>query len=490
VAVLADMVRRNTGLSSVESEHVRRLVGSWGPLADLAFADLRLFAPAAKAPDGQLLCLAQVRPSTAPTRYVDDWVGKFVPLDEQPIARVSLETGQIEYEDQVGERPDAEVGTVRRMAIPVRFEGNVIAVIVRETFASTHRTLGNLEVAYLNVFERLAEMVADGVFPFRFDDESGEDVPRVGDGVMVLNSRTHVAYASPNAVSAFHRLGFHGSIIGRGITDLGFKPETSRSLLVLKVPVVAEVERGRSVTISAQITPLITNDEVDGALVLLRDVSDIRSRERLLVSKDATIREIHHRVKNNLQTVSSLLRIQARRVKVEEARVALKEAERRIAAIAAVHDLLARDGRDDVVFGDVMKPILDMARDTAGSRVRFHLVGTGPILPTAKASSLAVVVNELVLNAVEHGFPVDQGSTGTVTVEMMHSPTEMMVGVHDDGVGISPDFDIDSAPGLGLTIIKTLVQQDLQGELTIRPASVPQKGTVAQLTVQLDNNGD
>ena len=108
------------------------------------------------------------------------------------------------------------------------------------------------------------------------------------------------------------------------------------------MPVVGEIERGDSVTVLARIVPLLTDGEVDGALVLMRDVSELRSRERLLVSMDATIREIHHRVKNNLQTVSSLLRIQGRRVGAPEAKAAIAEAERRIASIAVVHEMLSR----------------------------------------------------------------------------------------------------------------------------------------------------
>ena len=78
-----------------------------------------------------------------------------------------------------------------------------------------------------------------------------------------------------------------------------------------------------------------------GAVVLLRDVSDLRRRDRLLVSKDATIREIHHRVKNNLQTISSLLRLHGRRLESHEARAALEESVRRIRSIALVHETLS-----------------------------------------------------------------------------------------------------------------------------------------------------
>ncbi len=478
MASLSDIARGHTELGSEEREHLRRLVAAWGPVADLCFADLLLLAPTSAG--DRLVCLGQIRPTTAQTIYRDDQIGRFVPMANRPMIAEALATGKI-----VEEEIDlAEAGTRARVtAIPVTCKGRVIAVVSRESPHLGHRPLGDLELAYLGVFHRLAQMIADGNFPFPFEEES-EESPRVGDGALVLDRLTAVVYSSPNAVSAFHRLGFHGTIAGRKLEDLGFRAETARTVFTLKVPATEELERTDDVTIMARIVPLITNGVVDGALVLMRDVSELRSRERLLVSMDATIREIHHRVKNNLQTVSSLLRIQARRVTAPEAKEAINEAERRIATIAIVHELLSRGGGDDVIFGDVVRPILDMAAHNGVVPIQIRLLGDGPVLNTTAASSLAVVLNELVQNAVEHGFPPGSDG-GTVTVELVYSNTEMTVSVHDNGVGLPDGFDLDAEPGLGLTIINTLVKGELGGRLTIRPATPPERGTVAQLTVSL-----
>ena len=101
---------------------------------------------------------------------------------------------------------------------------------------------------------------------------------------------------------------------------------------------------------------MLHRGEVTGGLILLRDVTDIRRRDRLLLSKDATIREVHHRVKNNLQTISSLLRLQARRsVDHATARSRLREAERRIRSIARVHEVLSHDPGEQVAFGEIVR---------------------------------------------------------------------------------------------------------------------------------------
>lgn len=480
MASLSDIARGHTDLSSAEREHLRRLVAAWGPLADLCFADLLLFAPSTAGDQPTLVCLGQIRPTTAQTMYRDDQIGRFTPVAERPTIDRAYRTGQI-VEEEV-DLPDAGI-RARITAIPVRCKERVVAVVSRESPRIGHRPLGDLELAYLGVFHRLAQMISDGTFPFPFDD-TAEESPRVGDGALVLDRQTAVVYSSPNAVSAFHRLGYHGTIAGRRLEDLGFRAETARTVFTLKVPAEEELERGSDVTIMARIVPLITDSQVDGALVLMRDVSELRSRERLLVSMDATIREIHHRVKNNLQTVSSLLRLQARRVTAPEAKNAILEAERRIASIASVHEMLSRGGGDDVVFGDVVRPILATAEAATDVPVQIRLVGDGPVLPSPTASSLAVVVNELVQNAVEHGFPPgSQG--GSVTVELVYTSDELTVSVHDDGVGLPEGFDPAKPPGLGLTIINTLVSGELGGKLTITPAGPSQRGTVARLVVGL-----
>ncbi len=483
MALLSDIVRNHTNLSPAETEHLRRLVGSWGPLADLCFADLLLFAPVEGIGGTRLVALGQIRPTTTQTMYRQDLIGRFIELDDRPMIKLALAEGVVVEQEVDLVSPATRA---RVMAVPVRFEGRIVAVMTRETPHLTHRSFGDLELAYLNVFERLAQMIAEGAFPFPFEDPVTEVTPRVGDGALILDRRTAVVYSSPNAVSAFHRLGFHGTIAGRKLEDLGFRTETARTLTTLKVPVVEEIERGDSVTILARVVPLLTKGEMDGALVLMRDVSELRSRERLMLSMNATIREIHHRVKNNLQTVSSLLRLQGRRVTAPEAKEAIAEAERRVISIAAVHDLLAREGGDEVLFSDVVRPIMSMARDSApGVPLQLKLVGEGPVMRTATASSLAVVLNELVQNAVEHGFPPDS-TGGMIMVELLYNSEELTVRVHDDGVGVADDFDIEAEPGLGLTIINTLVRHELDGRLTIRPSTAGDTGTVAELTVRLD----
>lgn len=488
MASLSELARQHSELSAEQRGHLWRLVGSWGLLADLSFADILLLVPVTKPGSGpaseaaRFVAVGQIRPATAQTLYRDDQVGRFQSAKDRPMAAEAIATGQI-CTGQVTLRSVGRQASVQ--AVPVCCEDEVIAVMSIESPGLGSRESGELERTYSDVLDRMTQMIADGAFPFASDEQDAEQSPRVGDGLLVLDGGGRVTSTSPNAVSALHRIGFHADAIGRDLDDLGFQPGLLRTAYRLRIAITEEVERGLSVSILARVVPLIRNNTIDGALVLLRDVSDVRRQERLVVSMDATIREIHHRVKNNLQTVSSLLRLQGRRMEHPEARAAIDESVRRIHSIALVHEILAQDGGDDVGFGDIMRPIVQMVQESLISPdcpISFKIIGEGPTLPATTASSIAVVLTELLQNAVEHGYPDDIG--GEIVIELEYSDSAMTVRIYDDGVGLPEGFDLATSGGLGLTIAKTLAAGDLQGEIVMKPADPNNRGagTIAELT--------
>src|SRR6201992_1725840 len=152
--------------------------------------------------------------------------------------------------------------------------------------------------------------------------------------------------------------------------------------------------------------PLVVGGQRTGALVLVRDVTELRRRERELLTKEATIREIHHRVKNNLQTVAALLRLQARRLQAPEARAALHEAVRRVGSIAIVHETLSHAPEEIVDFDDIADRVAMMAGEvsTPEMRVTPTITGQFGMLPSTTATPLALVLTELLQNALQHGF--------------------------------------------------------------------------------------
>ena len=226
-----------------------------------------------------------------------------------------------------------------------------------------------------------------------------------------------------------------------------------------------------------------------GSLVLLRDVTELRRRERELITKDATIREIHHRVKNNLQTVAALLRLQARRIGSERGRAALEEAVRRVGSIAIVHETLSQNLDERVEFDEIADRVLAMVAEISPGKVAGRRSGRFGILDAEVATPLSMVLTEVLQNALEHGFR--EGETGTVEVSAVRGGTSrearLLVTVQDDGVGLPEGFDPHTAGNLGLQIVRTLVEGELGGTFDMVPA--PERGTrvILDIPVQADS---
>ncbi len=464
MSTLSNLAERHGSLGPADLEWLHLLVGDWQMVSDLAFADLVLWLPTT---DDDFVAVAQVRPSTAATVHYDDVVGSRVPEGQRAQLVAALETQRIQRSREPRWFGDY---AVREEAVPVVRKDRAIAVLARQTNLGGARTPSRLELNYVEAADELLGMVARGEFPTA-DSPSGRQrgAPRVGDGLIRLNAEGEVLYASPNALSGFHRLGAMGDLVGRSLIEVVTElidesvDESLPLVLLGKAAWRVDVET-HGVALALRAVPLTEEGERTGAVVLCRDVSEVRRRERELITKDATIREIHHRVKNNLQTVAALLRLQSRRTTSAEARAALAEAERRVATIALVHETLSQTLDETVEFDELIGRSLRLAADVAtqaGGHVRTRVDGSFGLVLAEDATALALVLTELVTNAVEHGFAGQ--ASGTVQIDVRRSGEELHVVVADDGVGV-PD-DHGAGTGLGTQIVATLVRNELRGTI-------------------------
>jgi two-component sensor histidine kinase len=489
-----DEVLRAGGVAGRDADHLHRLVADWQLLADLSFADLLLFVPSGR--DGEYAAIAQMRPTTGPTAYTDDLVGTRATAAERPQLVVAALEARIVRE---GDPVWVQGAPVREEAIPVCHGGRVVAVLARDTNLAAARTPSRLEIAYLRSANDLAQMLAEGRWPYpSYDASDPAAAMRVGDGLIRLDADGTVAFASPNALSAYRRLGHLGDLEGSRLDEVT-AALGGRSAQAVDSP-VAVVARGRlplsgeldarDAVLALRALPLRPGGEHIGALVLVHDVTELRRRERQLMGKDATIREIHHRVKNNLQTVAALLRLQARRLAVPEARAALEESVRRVSSIAVVHETLSGTLDEAVSFDDVADRIAAMVGEvtaTPGAAVSIRRTGTFGVLPAEVATPLAMVLTELLQNAAEHGFAgLDRPGEVLITVER-EGEGELAMAVSDDGRGLPPDFRLDGSDRLGLQIVRTLVESELGGRLEIGAA--PGGGTVASVRLSRSDLG-
>jgi two-component sensor histidine kinase len=490
VATLAELANLRTRLDEPAVDHLLRLTASWSLLADLAFSDLVLMARVERGDgdEGRFVVLGQMRPNNRTTIVSEDLVGTTHAASDWPLLGAAFEGNRVVGEVVVRDTQEP----VPTWCVPVGFHGRVIAVMVR--LQGPLRGPASLyERSYLSIFERLCAMVTDATFPFREDAVAGPGLPRVGDGVILIDGLGRVEFATPNAVNALHRLGIYTSAEGRTLEDLGVKARVIERSLEFAIPSLEEVDVGHDVAILIHGVPLIEDGRATGVLTLVRDVSDLRQLNQMVLNRETAVREVHHRVKNNLQTISSLLRLQARRSEEAETKTALLEAERRVRSIAVVHEVLSREPGEEVVFDDIVRSLVLLVEDTTLALHPVEIVVNGElgVLATDLATPLAVALAELLTNAVEHAFTdfggPDNEHVGIVTLNLYRSDGAAVAEIRDNGRGLGEDFSLELPTSLGLSIVRDLVRAQLYGEIEMRSVpAVDGGGTLVRVVVPLE----
>lgn len=483
---LAELLRDRSSLSDAQIRRIRELTTDWQLLADLSFADLVLWVPLRKDfkswPSGYV-AVAHIRPTTAATIFTQDLIGEEITWGARPRIDQALSGAEIIRDAEPEKFGDIYV---KEETIPVILGEQVIAIISRHRNAELMRQPSRLELNYREVAHNVYRMVAEGAFPYTEHREIFDPAVRVGDGLIRLDINGAIIYASPNAKSAFSRMGWAGELEGK---NLG---EVARRVSLVKLDAHEEaIEVGLSGkalrrveientggTVDLLALPLLAGGDRIGAIVLLQNVTELRRRERELVTKDATIREIHHRVKNNLQTVSALLRLQSRRIEDPSASAALNEAVRRIASIALVHETLSGSAEASVAFDDVLNRLVSHALDLSPRMGELQISRSGELgaLDPRIATPLSLVVTELIHNALEHGLAE---SGNHLTISVVRNEGDAQITIYDDGVGLPEGFSLAQSSNLGLQIVRTLTENELRGNIDLVRTPT---GTEARLT--------
>ena len=419
-------------------------------------------------PEGHL-AIAQIRPTTAATVFTEDLVGTSINWGQRPLVDQALSEGEI-----VRDAKPEQVGqiVIKEETIPVILNGKILAVISRHRNADLMRQPSKLELNYREIAHKIYKMVAEGNFPIRNSLYSSESSPRVGDGLIRLDVNGTIFFASPNARSALSRVGFQKELEGENLGvvfsnlnkgDTQPTDESWQTMLNGKSLRRTEYE-SQSAVLDILVIPLTEGSDRIGAIVLIHNITELRNRDRALLTKDATIKEIHHRVKNNLQTVSALLRLQSRRVTDPIASSALDEAVRRVASIALVHETLSNQSSEFVEFDLVLEQIIKNALDLNPRSIVYKKIGEFGSFDSKTATALSLVITELIHNALEHGL-CETGDQ--LTVEISKNGDQYLVSVCDNGSGLPEEFNIEKSANLGLQIANTLAKNELNGGINL-----------------------
>ena len=451
---------------------LERVAGHLSLLADLTHADAVLFARA----QDQVVVVAQAQPVPVPSPYALPMaVGRTMARDEAPqIYRVLFE-----------DRPRNQVTTTVIRGAPVLQEvfavrnerGEVIGALRSEMLVIEHERQRRRDVTFRRAIARARDLIVAGRM------YGGERLGRLGvhDGVMVIDSSGRIEYLSAPAEHLYRRLGYADNLVKTQLQELETNEYICFKAMERGVCLEQRVQEQDLVWIK-RVVPLVSGEDSGwparrlgrrsvptGAVVAIQDVTDELRKEQELKIKTAMIQEIHHRVKNNLQTIAALLRLQARRTSNPEVADQLRESVGRIISIAVVHEFLSHEETTVINIHEVSNRILAEVRTGILDRTRpitLSLEGTRSfMLPAQQATSCALIINELVQNAVEHAFVGLPG--GSIVVKLAEQGDSMCIEIQDDGRGLPHGFDIVREGGLGLQIVRSLVREDLKGEFEL-----------------------
>ena len=238
----------------------------------------------------------------------------------------------------------------------------------------------------------------------------------------------------------------------------------------------------RGLLLSIRVLPVIPRPKGGCAIVILQDITELRKKDEELLIKSVVIKEIHHRVKNNLQTIASLLRLQERRAQNDETKTVLRDCISRVNSIAIVHEYLSQQDSGLIDVGKVAKGIYQAIMSSMldpDFQLQAEFSAAEIQLPSEKATSIPMILNELLQNAIEHAFA--DRHQGFLQVHFAEEDSCYTLAIADDGVGLPEGFQITGRKSLGLKIIKTMAESDLLGEFTL--TNREQGGTLALVKI-------
>ena len=467
---IMSVCRAHTSLTAMQQELLKRVIVVFPFLADLSHARVRLYL--LRRDQKSFVVAAESWPHTVYLTPEAPAVGAVMPTLEEPLLCRVLQTGRFAQ----GKREWNYGSMIDMMAQPV-FDGAAPIGIV--TFETTHenRSIEGYS-RLLDAARMLLKNARKHLDPAMYEPLSASD------GIIITDAFNRITFATTAATRVFRVLGV-SNLVGGHLFDRKITQHIRKETQVTARPWEREIEVGTLVLLERNL-PIMEGGKQLCRIVIISDLTELREKDREIKVQSAVIQEIHHRVKNNLQTIASLLRLQARRSKSPDVKEALKESVNRILSIAIVHEFLSEQGHATVNVQEIAQQIFNLV---AMSMVRrdFELdaqcEGATLILPSSYASSIGLVLNELVLNATEHGLAGrHNGTMRLVTAEDAAGYTLVFT---DDGCGLPEGFDPAHARSLGVSIMRTLVEGDLGG--AIRYDAAPGGGTRVTITFPRKN---
>ncbi len=466
--MVEELCSLHTNLSKEEVQIIQELVGNLPLIADLNKANI--FVDCLTKEGKHAIVVAEAAPTTAKPVYKNPVVGKFAYEAFEPSVFYTLRTGKPMFQNWALTQ---EGKTVDQSVIPIKAPNDrVIGALIMEKDISKQLQHQRKMEALSEATETLSEILIGMT-------KNQPIIPEmIEESLFFIDQEGKILYCNPSAINLIQEIGENESSIGKRIVSYFPKIEgilkEPEELLIQEVKMLNKIFQVKKIKLGQF-------EKANGTLVVFKNITELREKERELIVKSVAIREIHHRVKNNLQTVASLLRLQMRRGLPEESKVHFVESLNRITSIASVYEIiLSNSSVDDVDIHQLLEKIGNMLvweSEHENKRITISYTGQHLQIKSNIAVSVALVVNELIQNCVKHAFKTM--TEGQIEILFQQNGKDIEVQVKDNGIGYSPN----SKPSLGLDIVRMMVEHDLAGHFSIIQT---EKGTLASITFPVE----
>jgi len=453
--MLRSLCKTHTQLNDAEITYLETLGGFLPIIAEMVDADIFIDC-ITRNPDAAIVV---AEANAKHSMYRDTVVGQLAYRKNEPAALRTLDIGIPTFELKAITQEDI---TVKQNVVAIRWDEKVIGVLIMERDV----TRDYADKRNMQILAETAEQLAQALMIQNATRNNANHITNyVADAILIADQTGHVIYSNPGAQKLYEALGYRESIVGMHFDNVVLDSSTLMEIKDKEYLEIDEVRIG-SLTLNIKYSIMKQNNQEVGLVIHIRDITDVKNKEKELILKSVAIREIHHRVKNNLQTIASLLRIQSRRITDENAKKAFQESINRVLSIAVTHELLAQNGVDDVDIKDILTNIVKGAMLFSKSmnfKLNVEIRGDSVNINSEKATSIALVVNELVQNCVEYAFIGRTEGNIIITIEKGEFVSTVIVA--DDGIGFqSSKVKIGS---LGLSIVEQLIKDKLKGDFEI-----------------------
>lgn len=455
--MLRNLCEINTNLSDEDIEELEKFEKNLPVIASLVGEVV--FIDCLTRDSDAAIVVAEAKATNYPTLYKNSVVGMLALRENEPAVLRTLELG-METTDLKAITQENKM--VKQKTVPIKNDrGKVIGVLIMEKDITKDVD----ESRSMEILSETTEQLAQTLINLKVvDNENTVDYNLFNDAIIIFDDSGISVYANYNAEELYKKLGYRDKIVSMKFDNLALNEMNFKDIINKGQSMMLEANMGRlCLQVKYSVTKGKNNFRV---IMLIKDITEIKQKEKELILKSVAIKEIHHRVKNNLQTIASILRLQSRRINSTEARKSFYESISRVLSIAAVHEVLAQNGIEDIDIKNILIKIKENAMRNSiqfSKNIDVELLGDNFNVDSDKATSIAIVVNELLENCLKHGF--NELEEGHIKIIIKKGIMFSSISVVDNGKGFSLGSVRENS--LGLNIVNSIVKDKLNGDINI-----------------------